>query len=205
MSRNTRVITTYAKAFFQNVQKGTKALELSGESGNNLKVSKITSSEQSKFVPNILMVGEELLLLRGALISSEKLKNIFKNPTFFEQQKLEILLTVFPGLTVNTKSFLKVLTERSHLYLIPDICDEYQNILLKFQNTIRVKVITASPLEERIGVLLLKTLQKVTNSKEIILNTSYNPKLLGGVILQYNSVAIDASILREFSLFFNEA
>jgi F0F1-type ATP synthase delta subunit len=36
------------------------------------------------------------------------------------------------------------------------------------------------------------------------LTTAYNPKLLGGVIVEYNSVAIDASILKEFSLFFND-
>ena len=202
MSRNLRIVTTYAKSFFQNIQKG-KNSTVSDDSG--LKISKITSSEQTKFVPNILMVGEELLLLRAALISSAKLKEVFKNPTFFEQQKLDILLTVFPGLTINTKSFLKVLTERSHLFLIPEICDEYQTILLKFKNTIRVRVITASPLEDRIGSLLLKTLQKVTNSTDILLSTSYNPKLLGGLILQYNSVAIDASVLKEFSLFFNDA
>jgi len=202
MSRNLRIVTTYAKSFFQNIQKGKNSI-VSDDS--ELKISKITSSEEKKFVPNILMVGEELLLLRAALISSAKLKEVFKNPTFFEQQKLDILLTVFPGLTINTKSFLKVLTERSHLFLIPEICDEYQTILLKFKNTIRVRVITASPLEDRIGSLLLKTLQKVTNSTEILLSTSYNPKLLGGLILQYNSVAIDASVLKEFSLFFNDA
>ena len=42
------------------------------------------------------------------------------------------------------------------------------------------------------------------NSNEIILNVSYNPKLLGGLILEYNSLSIDASILNEFSLFFSE-
>jgi len=52
--------------------------------------------------------------------------------------------------------------------------------------------------------MLLKTLKNVTNSTEVILSTSYNPKLLGGLIVEYNSVAIDASILKEFSLFFNE-
>ena len=202
MSRNLRIVTTYAKSFFQNLQKGKNSI-VSDDS--ELKISKITSSEEKKFVPNILMVGEELLLLRAALISSGKLKEVFKNPTFFEQQKLDILLTVFPGLTINTKSFLKVLTERSHLFLIPEICDEYQTILLKFKNTIKVRVITASPLEDKIGSLLLKTLQKITNSTEILLSTSYNPKLLGGLILQYNSVAIDASVLKEFSLFFNDA
>jgi len=37
-----------------------------------------------------------------------------------------------------------------------------------------------------------------------MLNVSYNPRLLGGLILEYGSSSIDASILKEFSLFFNE-
>jgi hypothetical protein len=32
----------------------------------------------------------------------------------------------------------------------------------------------------------------------------YKPKLLGGVIIEYNSLSIDASILREFGLFFSD-
>jgi F0F1-type ATP synthase delta subunit len=51
---------------------------------------------------------------------------------------------------------------------------------------------------------LLETLKDLTSSKEIILSLSYNPKLLGGLVLEYNSSAIDASILKEFSLFFND-
>jgi len=201
MSINPRIVTTYAKSLFQNIKNGKRTTE----TGDSIKISKITSSEPKNFVPNIFLVGEELLLIRAALISSDKLANVFKNPTYFEQQKLEILLTIFPGLTVTTKSFLKVLTERSHLSLIPVISDEYNKILLKFKNTTKVTVITASPLEDRVGSLLLTALKKITNSGDILLSTSYNPKLLGGLILQYNSVAIDASILKEFSLFFNEA
>ena len=36
------------------------------------------------------------------------------------------------------------------------------------------------------------------------ISIAYNPKLLGGIVLEFNSVAIDASILKEFSLFFND-
>ena len=42
--------------------------------------------------PDIFIVGEELLLLRATLISSKKLSTVFKNPTFLEKQKLEIIL-----------------------------------------------------------------------------------------------------------------
>jgi ATP synthase F1 delta subunit len=198
MSLNSRITVTYAKSLFQNLQSTNPSKDKS------FKISTITSSEQKNFIPDIFIVGEELLLLRATLISSEKISTVFKNPTYSEKQKLDILLSVFPGLTVNVKSFLKVLTERSHLSLIPAISDAYTKILLKFKNTTKVNVVTASPLEEEIGSMLLTTLKNVTNSTEVILSTSYNPKLLGGLIVEYNSVAIDASILKEFSLFFNE-
>jgi len=200
MSFNSRIVTTYAKSLFQNLNNSKN----STSTEDAFALSKITSSEEKNFLPDIFIVGEELLLLRATLISSKKLSNIFKNPTFAEKQKLDIILSIFPGLTVSTKSFLKVLTERGHLSLIPEISDDYNKIILKFKNTTKVKLVTASQLEEKIGSMLLTTLKKLTNSTEVILNTAYNPKLLGGVVLEYNSVAIDASILKEFSLFFNE-
>jgi F-type H+-transporting ATPase subunit delta len=192
-----KLITTYSKSLFQNVNN-------SKSQTTNFDVSKITSADQKTFVPTVYIIGEELLLIRSTLLSSKKLKDFFKNPTLAEQQKYEVLLNIFPGLTVTMKSFLKVLTERGHLSLIPAISDEYSKILLKFKNTTKVKIITASTLQEGSGSLLLETLRKLTGSKEIILNLSYNPKLLGGIIIEYNSTSIDARILKEFSLFFTE-
>ena len=193
----TKLIATYSKSLFQNIT-------LTNSSSTNFEVATLTLNDNKKFVPNVYIVGEELILLRSVLKSSKKLKDFFKNPTYPEQQKLEILLKIFPGLTITTKSFLKVLTERSHLVLIPEISDAYTSILLKFQNSTKVKITTASILKQNYGNLLLNTLRKLTSSKDIVLNVSYNPKLLGGIIIEYNSSSIDASILKEFSLFFAE-
>lgn len=200
MNFSNKIVKTYAKSLFQNLIHSSS----SSKNDNVFKLSKLTSSEHKTFTPNVYVIGEELLLLRAILISSDKLKKFFKNPTYSEQQKLEIISNIFPGLTLTMKSFLKVLTERSHLSLIPEISDEYNRVLLKFKNSTKVKLIIASQLEDSFGSLLLKTLKTLTNSNEIILNIAYNPKLLGGIVLEYNSVAIDASILKEFSLFFNE-
>jgi ATP synthase F1 delta subunit len=200
MSASTKLVKTYAKSLFQNLNKGDN----NSTQDDSFSIAKITSSEQKNFLPDIFIVGEELRLLRATLISSEKLSIVFKDPTYSESQKLEILLSIFPGLTVTTKSFLKVLTERTHLSLLPLISEEFTTILLKIKNTTKVNLIAASQLETKIGSMLLTTLKKLTNSSEIILTTAYNPKLLGGIILEYNSVAIDASILKEFSLFFDE-
>jgi len=199
MSFSTKVVTTYAKSLFQNINNP----QLSKRKDESFKLSKITSPDKKESTPDIFILGEELLLIRAIIISSKELNNFFKNPTYSEDQKLDVILNIFPGLTVTMKSFLKVLKERSHLALIPYICEEYNKIILKFKNTTKVKIIAASPLEDSYGSLLLASLKKVTNSNDIILNVAYNPKLLGGIILEYNSVAVDASVLKEFSLLFS--
>ena len=199
MSFSTKVVTTYAKSLFQNINNP----QLSKKKDELFQLSKITSPDQKQSTPDIFILGEELLLIRAIIISSKELNNFFKNPTYSEEQKLDVILNIFPGLTITMKSFLKVLKERTHLSLIPDICEEYNKIILKFKNTTKVKIIAASPLEDSYGSLLLASLKKVTNSNDIILNVAYNPKLLGGIILEYNSVAVDASVLKEFSLLFS--
>lgn len=197
MSLTKKVVTTYAKSLFQNVN-ATK------NSDNVFEVSKITSAETNNFVPNVYIIGEELLLMKSVLNSSKKMNSFFKNPTYGEQQKLDVLLSIFPGLTTTTKSFLKILTERSHLSLLSEVSDEFTRLLSKFKNISYVKLIVASILQEKSGKTLLEALKELTESNEVILNVSYNPKLLGGLVLEYNSSAIDASILKEFSLFFND-
>jgi len=197
MSFTKKVVTSYSKSLFQNVNNSKTSKE-------NFEVSKITSADQKSFLPNVYIIGEELVLLSSTLLTSKKVKEFFANPTYAEQQKLNVLLNIFPGLTVTTKSFLKVLTERTHLSLLPEISTEYNKILLKVKNSTNVKIVVASMLQESYGPLLLKTLKTLTNSKEVILNLSYNPKLLGGLIVEYNSTSVDASILKEFSLFFSE-
>jgi ATP synthase F1 delta subunit len=193
-------VKSYAKALFQNLKKSKNK----NEASSSFAIEKITSLEQKKVVSNILIAAEELELLRAVLISSKKLNSLFKNPTYSESQKVDILLTLFPGLTSTVKSFLKVLTERSHLFLLPEISDEFTTLLLKVKNTIKVNITVASQFDEKTGNTLLKSLKKIANSADIILTTSYNSKLLGGLIVEYNSVAVDASTLQEFSLLFND-
>jgi ATP synthase F1 delta subunit len=197
---STKLITTYSKSLFENINNQSW-----DQPKTSFDVAAVTSLDQKSSFSTVYIIGEELLLIRSTLVSSKKLEDFFKNPTYAEKQKLEVILNIFPGLTTTMKSFLKILAERSHLSLIPSISDEYTRILLKFKNSTKVRLVIASILQESYGMLLLNTLKKLTSSTEIVLNVSYNPKLLGGLILEYNSTLIDASVLNEFSLFFTES
>lgn len=205
MSFSKKIVTTYAKSLFQSVTIVQKTkLNLESDDMKKFDISKITSSND-KMAVSVYAIGEELYLIRSLLMSSNPLKTFFQNPTIVEQQKLDLLVSIFPGISGMMRAFLKVLTEKSHLSLLPEISDAYNETLLKFKGSTSVKLITASTLQENYGLFLLKTLKNLTKSKEVVLHVSYSPQLLGGFILEYNSTSTDASILKEFSLFFNEA
>jgi ATP synthase F1 delta subunit len=199
MSITKKVVASYSKSLFQN------AKAISFGPIENFEIDQIIklSSSNKEIGSTVYTIAEELTLIRSLFITSKKLQQFLQNPTYEEQQKLDFIISIFPGLSLTLKSFLKVLTERSHLNLLPEIEEEYKTLLLKFKNSTSVKLILASSLQESSGLIFLNKLRKITSSEEIFLNVSYNPKLLGGFIIEYNSVSIDASILREFSLFFN--
>lgn len=197
MSASKKIVTAYSKSLFQNISNSKTSNEF-------FNIGSIVESDQKVNAPNISIVGEELTIVSYAIKTSTKLNAFIKNPTYREQQKLSILVGLFPGLTVTTKSFLKVLTDRSHLSLLGEVSDEFNALLRKFNKVTKVKISVATPLNENYGSLLLEKLKELTTGIEIILDISYNPKLLGGLVLEYNSNVIDASLLKEFSLFFSE-
>jgi F-type H+-transporting ATPase subunit delta len=200
MTINTKLISTYSKSLFQS---GNQKDISSFHSKLNIFSTKESFNKNSQ--AHVLELGEELNLIKASILFSKEIESYLKNPTFPEQEKLKFCLEFFPGLSITLRSFLKILAEKNHLALIPEITDAYNKLLIKLRNSIKVKIITASTLEKNLGNQLLNTLKKLTKAEEILLSISYNPKLLGGLIIEYNSIAIDASILREFSFFFSSS
>jgi ATP synthase F1 delta subunit len=200
MSVENRIVTAYAKSLLNNIKQNS-TVEKNEEYFN---IGKLPLGEPNQKFPDIFFIGEELILIKAFITSAKSINLLFKNPTISEQKKFKILLDVFPGLTTSTIAFLKVLVERSELYYLPAISNEYTKMLVTFRNSTTIKVIVGSPLKEKYALLFLNVLKKITKSKEILLKIFYNPQLLGGFILEYNSKSIDTSILKEFSLFFNE-
>ena len=193
-------VKPYAKALFQHLKQSQDI----NAAYDSYSMQNIISVKQKEALSDIIIAGEELTFIRSVIVCSKRLTLIFKSPVYAESQKLDILLSLFPGLTVPIKSFLKVLSEKSHLFLLPQISNEFENILLKVKNTTKVNVILATEVEENTGNKLLRGLKNITASRDIILGVSYRTGLVGGIIVEYNSVAIDESLLAELRLVFSE-
>lgn len=196
MSSRDKMVKAYTKSLFQNL--------LNVDFSNEIKDFAISTPEKistaQKNVLNAFIIGEELLLLRALFLNSEKMRIVFRNPIIPETQKMAILRNFFPGMSKITCSFLSILVEKCHLGYIPEISQEFNEILLKYRKIAKVTLYISSPLEETIGLRFLELLKKLTESKEIILSVIYSPKLLAGLILEYNSMSLNASILSSFKI-----
>lgn len=199
MSLSKKIVNTYAKSLFITVRNCQPKEEIRVV----YDLSEINVPRELNFIPDIYVVAQELGLLRSVIVSSEMMTEYFNNPTYSDLLKLDILITIFPGLTSPVRAFLKILAEKSLLSFLPEICAEYLQILLDFRGTKNVKLVVASILDENYGLLLLKTLKKVTNSTTVLLQVFHSPKILGGLIIEYKSRLIDLSLLKELSLLFS--
>lgn len=196
MSSNTKLIKAYAKSLFLNPTPLKKIESI-------YHIPQLGYKKLKAPAPTIYKIGGDLLLVRSILLNSIKVRDIFSNPTIAENQKADILLGLLPDISITIKSFLKILGEKGSLSLIPQICTEYNETLLKYKKVQSVKLWLASSFEEDFGSILLDTLKKITGYKKIVLHIIYSPKLLGGVILQYGSIIIDASVFNKLSKFFS--
>jgi len=68
-----KVVTTYAKSLFQNVQ----TLETS-DAKEQFDIAKMTFADENVFKPNVYIIGEELFILRATIQSSKKIKRVFQ-------------------------------------------------------------------------------------------------------------------------------
>jgi ATP synthase F1 delta subunit len=199
-----------SESLFEFIEKLEKNVEkaLNEKNGNQEKfdIDKIFSknAKQNQNLVTFDVISIELNYLTSFIKYSKELESFYRNPTVSEKKKLKVILDLFPGLSKIMSSFLTFLTESNNLGLIPQITEEYDELLSKLRSFTKIKLITAGILRENFGFRLLDILKKVTKSKRILLELSYDPKLLGGLVLEYNSTSTDASILKEFSPFFNE-
>jgi len=183
-----KLVSSYSKSLVL-----TLVPELSSTNQLNEGLAKIKNAQLS----TLFKIGDELFQLGALFTASSTIKNYLQNPTYSEEKKLALIFGIFLELSSFTKAFLKVLAERKHLYLLPDIAKNLQEHLSKVQQISKVKMIVASPLEHQFGPKIIQLLKTLTKSAEITLEVQYDPSLLGGFRLEYSSFILDASLVKD--------
>ena len=129
-----------------------------------------------------------------ALRETEELRLFFYGGQIPERQKRRALEGLTEGMQTSTTNFLKVLVDNGREEILEDVLRRYEQLVKEHLGRIEVEVTTAVELSEEQQDRLRERLGSVLEGREIILETSVNPDLIGGAVFRYGGRMMDGSI-----------
>jgi len=141
---------------------------------------------------------EEVLSDLGEFVDtlhdSEELRLFFYGGQIPERQKRRALDGLTEGMKTSTTNFMKVLVDNGREEILGDVLIRYEQLVKEHLGRIEVEVTTAVELSEEQQDRLRERLGSVLEGREIILETSVNPDLIGGAVFRYRGRMMDGSI-----------
>jgi len=133
--------------------------------------------------------------LETFLTESSELSDYLSNPVVSQAAKREILTkTLQSQINTETFKFLMILIKRDRINLLGQVITNYLELVYKTASIKMVEVVTASEFTNLQKNTLIKKLKELTNAREIRLDITVKPSLIGGFLIKTESKVIDFSI-----------
>jgi F-type H+-transporting ATPase subunit delta len=140
------------------------------------------------------VINADILAFKAAIDQNHALESLFKNPIVKGDKKLAIIKQIF-GSSFNklTISFFEIVIEKKREYYLLDIAIAFiaqYNVINKITTA---KVKTAVVVSNEVINEVRAFIEKQTG-KKVILETTVDPELIGGLVIQMEDNLYDASI-----------
>lgn len=140
-------------------------------------------------------VEADLATVRNALTQSAELRELTASPLIQRGAAVKAVIAVADqlGLDPTTRSFLGVLAENSRLRALPQITRAFRTLAARHRGETTAEVTSAHPLsDDQVTELKQQLRQRV--GREVSVDLSVDPQLLGGLVVRIGSQMIDSSI-----------
>ena len=140
-------------------------------------------------------VEEHTISILKLISQSEDFNSLIKNPTNKQEDQLNVINLIFEKFNLNNllKKFLNFLVVKRRFFYVEKILKDFVMICSKNRGEISAKLIVAKELDE-IQINKIKNELSQNFGSNVKLNYNYDPNLIGGLIMQVESVMIDTSI-----------
>jgi F-type H+-transporting ATPase subunit delta len=139
-------------------------------------------------------VGEDLVRM-SRTVETSALSGVIANPSFTLAERRAVLDAVLPGqaLHARTVTFLKLLLDKDRFGALADISREYRALADAELGRVRAVVTTATELTPASRDEVASALSRATG-KKVVLDTTVDPTLLGGIVARVGDKVYDASL-----------
>jgi len=140
-------------------------------------------------------VATSLDSLSQALAESPDLKRAVSSPLVKRNEAAAIIANLAPLLSLDplTTRFLGVLAQNGRLGELPRVIDAIRALAAGHRGETTAQVTTAHPLDDD-QVAALKAQLKARAGRDVTIERSVDPAILGGIVVRLGSQMIDASI-----------
>lgn len=139
-------------------------------------------------------VYDEMKVLAHSFMQVPDLKYALENPVISMKRRLELIELAAGGKVCeeSEKFFAMVLKENREKYLMY-MATSYLTLYRKQNNITEGRLITAAPASDTI-IGRMKDLVTARTKGTVLFDTSVNPSIEGGFILEYDTYRLDASV-----------
>ncbi len=140
-------------------------------------------------------VAEDLRGFESLLDESDELRRLIRSPVISREEQGRALAAISDraGFQPLTRRFMGLLAHKRRLFALPDIIRAYNFLLAEHRGEVSAQLVSAIPLSEDQVETVRDQLKKAVG-KDVILTTTVDPTLLGGVVVRVGSRMIDASL-----------
>ena len=140
------------------------------------------------------LIGEQLAVLQASFRQEPDFIRLLSSPNLTKAERCQILDNSFRGsVHPYLLNFLKILTEKGYMRYFSDCCDAYTEHYDQDNGILRVTAVTAVALSPEQTDKLTQKLTRITG-KEIALRNRIDPRVYGGVRLDYNGQRLDDTV-----------
>ena len=140
------------------------------------------------------LIGEQLAALQQAFRQEPDFIRLLSSPNLTKAERCQILDNSFRGkVHAYVLNFLKILTEKGYMRHFSDCCDAYTEHFDQDNGILRVNAVSAVELSTEQKEKLTQKLSRITG-KEVALRTRIDPRVLGGIRLDYDGRRVDDTL-----------
>ena len=140
-------------------------------------------------------VEEHAISIINLISQSEDFNSLIKDPTNKQDDQINSINIIFERFNLNSllKKFLNFLVVKRRFFYVEKILKDFVMICSKKRGEISAKLTVAKELNEN-EINKIKDELSQNFGSNVKLNYNYDPNLIGGLIMQVESVMIDTSI-----------
>ena len=139
-------------------------------------------------------VLDELQEFGDALEESEELRLFFYGGQIPEREKRRAIDALTEGMALSTRNFLKILSDNGREEILDEVLLRYEELVKEHLGRVEVEVTTAVELTDDEVDRIKERLARSLEGREVILQTSVDPNILGGAVFRFGGRMVDGSV-----------